>query len=94
MITSVAIAAVIACLVTTLIFTVRGNIRLQKEADLSNAELYRVRTELDHLQVMYIESIQTSAWLRGLRIGTEPKIKVPDLEDLRVKCDIKEDKQI
>lgn len=89
---SIVLAAVIACLVTALIFTAKGNLNLQREVEDANRQLHHTNMELVHLQAMYIEAVQTSAWLRGLRIGCEPTKLDP--EDLRVPCDIKEDKQI
>ena len=70
---NIILAAVIACLVTALIFTAKGNLRLQKEVEETNQQLHNTKYELTHLQAMYIEAVQTSAWLRGLHIMHGPK---------------------
>lgn len=88
MIVCIVLTAVIACLVTALIFTIKANLRLQKEIEHTNHQLYHTNAELTHLQAMYIEAVQTNAWLRGLHIGHEPRRTNP--KDPRTTRGVKE----
>lgn len=65
----IAAAVLIACMGTTLFFTVRGNLRMQKELHNAEHELGRIRNQMDILESKYTEAVRDSSWLRGLRMA-------------------------
>lgn len=63
------LSVLIACLVTVVFFTIKGNMQLQKELRDTERDLHRAQDSLSRLNAKYIEVVSDNAWLRGLRIG-------------------------
>lgn len=67
------VSAAISCLITVLIFTIKANIRLQRQMNETEQEIHRVKEQMNTLYNMYIESVRDAAWLRGAHIARPQK---------------------
>ena len=78
----IAAAVLIACMATTLFFTVKSNLRIQKELTSAENELGKIRNQMDILESKYTEAIRDSSWLRGLRMAQNNQ-KQTEEDDLK-----------